>query len=61
MFYMMFLVLGTPFKSLTKAWLFIQKCNPEKLLHVCIPTVFSIQDKPETPAFWFLLHIFIGG
>ena len=29
MFYMMFLVLGTLFKAMTKAWLFSQKCNPE--------------------------------
>ena len=28
MFYMMFLILGIPFKAMAKAWLFSQKCNP---------------------------------
>ena len=33
MFYMMFYVLGTVFKAMTKVSLLSQKCYPEYLLH----------------------------
>ncbi len=41
---MMFLVLGTPFKAMAKAWLFSQKCNPESGWHnlrLVIASIFS--------------------
>ena len=37
------LVLGTLFKAMTKAWLFSQKCNPEKLLHTS-NTTFEFEN-----------------